>query len=218
MVSKKQRVIFLMPPKTASNSLTDCLRKSEIQFEPLRSKTFPTIHLYLSELASMYNIHNIDEYKIVQIVRDPAHRFASSYFHQMRTLSKVETNLTGMEFEEFAEHFKDCIGEEGDYLKRFFGRTDFMLKSIRSGKSWGTSRLLLAQHQWNDMGADVKIFKLEKIGKDITPLANYLGVDLPQMPNKNSNKKEVNYDELLNENILSIVKEIYEKDYKYFKY
>jgi hypothetical protein len=218
MVSKKQRVIFLMPPKTASNSLSDCLENSEIEFEEFPTNKIPSIHLYLSELAGLHQIDNLDEYKIIQLVRDPAQRFASCYFHQMRSLKGLETNIDGMSLEEFAEHFKDCITKDGNFLKRFFGRLDFMARAIKTGKSWGTSRLLLAQNQWNDVGASVHCLKLEKLSNDITPLADILGVELSDLKKKNTNKKESNYDEILTPEVREIVKEIYAKDYKLFKY
>jgi hypothetical protein len=207
-----------MPPKTASNSLKDCLNQAGVEFEQMIKYNLPDIHLFLSEIVKIYEVDDLSSYKIIQIVRNPYDRFASSYFHQLRILQNIETNLDGLDFREFALHLKDCMLSDKDFLQRFYGRTDFIDKFVFSGKSWAGTRLYLNQHQWTDMDANTKFFKLEDISENINPLSEYLNLELNSLPKKNTNKSEKKYKELLTKEINEIVELIFKKDLEYFNY
>ena len=217
MISEISKVIFLMPPKTASNSIKKSLIESGIT--PIKKETiYPDIHLFLSEIVETYGVKNVNDYKIVQIVRDPQTRFASSYYHQQRILKNIETNLKGLSFEEYTIHLKDCMLSKKDFFERFYGRIDFIQDFIAKGKSWGGTRLYLNQYQWNDLGANVKHFKLEEISKDIKPLSDYLEIDLKPLKSINTNKTPTDYSTLYSEETLGIVNQLFKKDFELFGY
>lgn len=219
MVSKKAKLIFLMPPKTASNSIKECLLDSSINFEPFKKVGHPKIHLFLSELVNLFEIKDIESYKVVQVVRNPDYRYASSYFHQMRMLpNNPKIKIKGMDIEEFSEHFLKSLEFSNNFLQTFYGDTNFILKMVSSGKSWGGSRTYLNQTQWNDLNVDIKYFKLEEISEDIKPLSDYLGIYLPQLEKINTNKSPTNYDDVLTNKVLSIIDKVYEQDFQILHY
>jgi hypothetical protein len=220
MVSTKEKLIFLMPPKTASNSLKECLLDSSLTIEPFNLPyRIPTIHLYLSELVGYYKIEDIENYKVIQVVRDPITRFVSSYFHQLRiTNNNDSVKINDMNLSEFTNHLYTCLTKEGSFLKNFFGDIQFIKKSIMSGKSFGGSRTYLNQHQWNDLGVDMTYVKLEDITNDISLLSKEVGVYLSDLEKKNENKTIVDYDTLITDDIRKTLKEIYRKDFKILGY
>ena len=209
-----------MPPKTASNSIKKALKDSGVEFDKTPYPELPDIHLFLSEILSLYGICpcTLEDYKIVQVVRNPHERFASSYYHQLRILKNIETNLNGLNFEEFTLHLKDSLLSKKEFFERFYGRVDFIEKMINSGKSWGGTRLYLNQTQWDDKGVDIKYFKIENLSNDITPLSEYLGIDLKPLPKVNVHKTSENYDELYNDETRKIVNDIYYNDFQALGY
>jgi hypothetical protein len=219
MVSKKSKLIFLMPPKTASNSLSESLYDSSIDFDELVGFPYPKIHLYLSEIVAAYRIEDIVNYKIIQVTRNPMDRFVSSYFHQMRMIENKPVKISGMDIETYTRHFfKSLIHSEDDFLERFYGNTKFIKNAVLSGNSWGGSRLFLNQHQWNDMDVKVEYFKLEDLKEYTTSLSDYIGVYIPELPEKNTNKKKVDYQSLVTPRIKQIVEFVYEYDYELLNY
>ena len=72
-----------MPPKTASNSIRTTLEEQGVVFLKDTQK-LPQVHLKLSEIINRYDIDNLDDYKIIQIVRNPYSRFVSSFFFQKK--------------------------------------------------------------------------------------------------------------------------------------
>jgi hypothetical protein len=212
MISKKSKIIFLMPPKTASNSLTESLLDSSIKFEEFGpSYRLPKIHLFLSEIVKLFNVQDIENYKVVQLVRDPYHRFASTYFHQIKLLPNKH-HLKRLNFNDFSIHFLNSL-KKGDFLNNFFIGTQFMNKSILSGKSWGGARTYLQQTQWNDLGVDIKYIKLQD-GIDVSEeLTEHLGIYIPEMPLKNVNKNDINYDDILTDEIMDIIYQVYYEDF-----
>jgi hypothetical protein len=216
MISKKSKVIFLMPPKTASNSLKQSLLDSSFNFDKIETNGYPKIHLFLSEILSLSKIDIPEEYKIVQVVRNPFTRFASTYFHQLRLVGE-NSYLKKLSFDDFCEHFYKSINSDY-FLKSFYKNIDFVNQTIRKGKNWGGTRAYLLQTQYNDRKLNVKYFKLEDISKDISQLSEYLDVYLPDMDRINENKTPKDYLSMLSDRTKSIIYEVYEKDFKYLDY
>lgn len=208
-----------MPPKTASNSLSESLYDSSIDFDELVGFPYPKIHLYLSEIVDAYRIKDVENYKIIQVTRNPMDRFISSYFHQMRMIENKSVKISGMNIEQYTRHFfKSLIHSEGDFLENFYGNTKFIKNAVNSGNSWGGSRLFLSQHQWNDMDMNVEYLKLEELQGDTKSLSDLIGVYIPELPVKNTNKKKVDYQSLVTPKIKQIVEFVYEYDYELLKY
>jgi hypothetical protein len=78
MVSKTQKIIFLYPPKTASNSLRVSLNDNGF-IEDTQNDTYltPKLHLKLDEIMVAYDIESLDGYKVIQVTRNPYDRMIS---------------------------------------------------------------------------------------------------------------------------------------------
>lgn len=217
MLSKKHKVIFLMPPKTASQSLRESLLDSSIVFDKIQCR--PNIHLTLSELMKEFKISEsqLSEYKIVQLTRDPYQRFISSYLHQMRLLpARVpDIKIRGMSIDTFSEHLTKCIFKV-NFLNCFYGNTSFIERKIASGKNWAGTRAFMAQTDWNDVGADVKYFKLDDLKDGMDPISDYLGIYLPDMPMKNVSEEKTA--DLYSETVASAVSYIFDIDFQILGY
>lgn len=220
MVSKKEKLIFLMPPKTASNSLTECLLDSSLTFLPFDKQIkIPTIHLYLSELLDYYEIDNWEDYKVIQITREPTIRYISSYFHQIKLIPKTsKTKVKDMSLDEFTQHLYKCLTENKEFISNFYGDYRFIQNAFNSGRSFGGTRTYLNQHQWNDLGADITYIKLEDLTNDVGVLSKEVGVYLPELEKKNTNKKDVDYNSLITKDISDIVNIVYSEDFKKLGY
>lgn len=216
MVSKKSKLIFLMPPKTASNSLEESLLDSSINFDELTGVRYPKIHLFLSELVNAHGIKDVENYKIIQVTREPLDKFVSSYFHQLKISKDINTRFSGMDLHDFAWHFYDCLMDSDNFLESFYGNLQFIQKSVSKGRSWGGTRLYLNQHQWNDLGMPVKYFKLEELQDGLGEISDYIDVYLPDLPTKNvgKNKKDVE----ITDSVKKIVNHIFYDDYKILNY
>jgi hypothetical protein len=217
MVSKKSKLIFLMPPKTASNSLKECLLESSIKLEDFpKDFKYPNIHLYLSELVKVFKIEDLKEYKIIQVCRNPYERFASLYYHNLRMLPENH-KLKKISIEDFAKRlYKSLL--KGNFLDTFYGDKNFILKSIGTGKTWGGARTFLQQIQWCDLPANIKYFKIEDITNSMDSVSDYIGTYLPDMEKRNENKTEVDYNSVLTKEIKEIVQEISFDDFKELEY
>lgn len=190
MVSKKEKLIFLMPPRTASKSIKECLLDCSLDFEPFENTQVDTEHLYLSELVKYFDIDNLTQYKIIQVIRNPFDRFYSSYI-----ASKTELPI-----DFFAERFYKSVvdGKLIDFVKEHY-----------EGDSNSIMRTLLNQTQWNDMKADVLYLKLEDISKDIKTLSDEVGVYLPQLENFNKQDYDcINF----SEKFIQIIEKTYKRD------
>jgi hypothetical protein len=215
MVSKKSKLIFLMPPKTASQSLTESLLDSSIKFDEINIQ-YPKIHLFLSELVEAHDIKNIGEYKIIQVTREPLDKFVSSYFHQLKILRNANSNFSLMDLNDFAWHLHDCLIDSDDFLNSFYGNLKFIKRLISQGKSWGGTRLYLNQHQWNDLSIPIHYFKLEELQDGLEAMSDLVGLYIPDLPTKNvgKNKKDVE----ITDSVKKIVNHIFYDDYKILGY
>jgi hypothetical protein len=219
MVDIENKLIILMPPKTASNSIRQTLQKQGLKFSlPIKKTNSPLIHLKLKEIVDLFEIGNLQEYKIFQIVRNPYERFISSYFHQMRILNNMRSvKFIDFNLNQFSKHLQSTIGSE-NFLKNFYGDTSFIERSIKNGVSWGGSRLFDTQSSWKNLNCDITYFKLEEVSVNIQPISDFLKIPLPKLDVVNSFSNGKNYSELIDTEIKLIIEEIFDEDFKSFQY
>ena len=208
-----------MPPKTASNSIKQTLEKQGINFSnPTKKTTSPIIHLKLIEIVDLFEIDNLEKYKIFQIVRNPYVRFVSSYFHQMRILNNMRSvKFIDFNLNQFSKHLHNTIKSE-NFLKNFYGDTSFIERSIKNGVSWGGSRLYDTQLSWKNLNCDITYFKLEEVSVNIQPISDFLKIPLPKLDVVNSFSDGKNYPKLIDNEIKLIIEEIFAEDIKVFQY
>lgn len=219
MIDKEKKVIVLMPPKTASNSLKQTMETNGFRFfEPIQKVTTPLIHLKLDEVVEIFDVGNLSEYKIMQVTRDPYTRFVSSYFH----LKRITNNVGGLKFSSydfptFTKHFYESINSE-NFIKNFYGNTNFVDHCINNGISWGGSRLFETQKSWNTLGNEIGYFKLENISKDTSSVNEFLSTSFYSISDINKSNLDYKYDSMLTDNIRDIISGIFEEDFIFFNY
>lgn len=210
MVSKDSKLIFLTPPKTASNSLRGSLTlSSKIRFnnfDPSYPK--PNTHLYLSELVENFKIDNIDEYQIIQIYRNPFEKFRSAFYH-FQMLVPSNFKVTKMNLNEFVLHYKDCINSE-DYINCMYDEPNYVHDLIKRRINFGCTRYFVEQHKWNDLNKNVIYLDITKIDE----LSNIIGVEIPKIGRDNIFLGEK---ENFSDFSLDILSKIYEKDFELIK-
>ena len=219
MIDKDKKLIVLMPPKTASNSLKETIEKNGFQFSiPSQKISTPLIHLKLNEIIKIFEVNDLSEYKILQVTRDPYTRFVSSYFHLMRITHNIRLlKFSNYDFPTFTNHFYESIKTE-NFIKNFYGSTSFVDHCINNGISWGGSRLFDTQKSWCDAESNVSYFKLENISKEISPINHFLPAKISFLSNINKSNLEHKYDSMITSKIKDIVLEVFEEDFKFFNY
>jgi len=218
MIDKNKKLIILMPPKTASNSIRVLLEESGFRFHTYDNIGHPSIHLKLSEIVKLNDITNLNSYKIIQITRNPYIRFVSSFFFQKKILpQKYEPIFKYYNLEQFTEHLSNSKNSE-DFIKSFYGDTSFVYNSITNGINWGGSRLYDAQVSWNDLNQNIIYFRLEDIVKDLTPLKEFLRLGSSILPNINSQQLELDYMSLIDSKSLDIISNMFDIDFKTLGY
>lgn len=206
-----------MPPKTASNSIRALLQQFEYVFSPHLKAVLPQIHLRLSEIIDFHDVTDLSEYKIIQITRNPYHRYVSSFFHQNRIIpEKCNFSFKNYNLTEFSKHLLDSK-KSSNFIESFYGDSSFINNSIKRGESWGGSRLFDTQVSWDDIGTNVEYFKLENLTTDISELKNFLGVNLKKLPLINS-WGLTNHMDLITPEIKDIVVELFDEDFTKFNY
>ena len=212
--SLKEKLIFLTPPKCSTYSLSNFLVNSGIKLnEPLNfPKNFPFYHATLSEIVKAYNIISLDEYKIIQITRNPYDRFISSYIHEQKLLKK-SINFDNYIFK--IKKFKYLLPHNvNDFYKNFyktFSYRDFYYNE----NSWGGLRFYFEQNWWNDLNKNIFYFKLEDIKNNSEIFSNFLNIKPLNYPKINSLK----YDHInLNKNQKKEIYNLYKNDFKILNY
>ena len=217
MISKTHNLIVLMPPKTASNSIRTSLENQGVIFHK-DNQTLPQIHLKLSEIIDRYNINKLDDYKIIQIVRDPYLRFISSYFFQKKiTPNNNEVIFRNYDLEEFSTHLLNSK-KTNNFLESFYGDTSFVNHQIKNGISWGGSRFYDTQTSWNDLGEQINYFKLEEISNNTNKIKELTNLPIVGLTHLNSQNLSIDYNELITPKIKDIVIELFEEDFTTFGY
>jgi hypothetical protein len=219
-ISKKNKLIFLLPPKTGSTSLQSCLVSSNILCDSIIEKpNHPTIHLLLSETLKAYNIKidELNQYKIIQVTRNPYDRFVSAVYHQNIITKK---NYTVSEYlEELNKYLNLLPNNEDLYYEKFYG-TILHKENNFKNNHWGGLRFWFKQEWWNDIGADVNYFKLESITKNLEELSEFINIKLVNFPyirpgdSNRNNKYEKYFDETTQINF----EKLYNSDIEKFNY
>jgi hypothetical protein len=218
MIDKNKKTIVLMPPKTASNSIRVLLEQFGYVFFKDSKINYPQIHLKLSEIVELYDIRNLDDYKIIQVVRNPYSRFISSYFFQKKIIPDwVDVKFKNFDLNSFSNHLLESKNTD-DFVLNFYGNNSFVNDCIQSGKSWGGVRFYDKQVDWNDVGVDVKYFKLEELSKETEQLQSYLNLPNGKLPKVNSQELVFDYFELLTPDVKDIVVKLFEEDFEKFDY
>lgn len=219
MIDKDKKLIVLMPPKTASNSLKETIEKNGFQFSiPSQKISTPLIHLKLNEIIKIFEVNDLSEYKILQVTRDPYIRFVSAYFHLMRiTHNGRLLKFSNYDFPTFTNHFYESIKTE-NFIKNFYGNTSFVDHCINNGISWGGSRLFDTQKSWGESEFNISYFKLESISKEISPINDFLSTEIFLLSNINKSNLEHKYGLMLTPKIKDIILEVFEEDFKFFNY
>jgi hypothetical protein len=219
MISKEQKIISLMPPKTASNAIRETLENNGVVFSvPIQKKLTPIIHLKLDEIVNLYDIQSLDEYKIFQIVRNPYHKFISGYYHQMRISPPgkgykfIDYNIT-----QFANHLYNSKKSK-NFLEEFYGDTSFVYSHINSGLNWGGSRFFDTQSSWKNIDCNVKYFKLEEIKDNLSPIGEFLKLPLITLNKVNFGPRLKNHSDSIDSECKEIIDELFNDDFVNFGY
>jgi hypothetical protein len=75
----------------------------------------------------------------------------------------------------------------------------------------------MAQADWNDLGAEIKHFKLEDIKDSMESISDYLGIYLPDMAQKNVSTTEKSPD-MYSQFVYDTVTYLYRIDFETFGY
>ena len=219
MISKERKLIILLPPKTASTSIEDAFKKSEIKFDnPNKIVDYPTLHLKLSEICETHNIQNPEEYKIIQFTRNPYYRFVSSYYHLIKiTPNYKEIIFNGMNFDEFVFHIDKCKSSE-NFIKEFFGDDSHYYENLRKKKSWSGVRMFDEQIMHNDIGSKINYFKIENLSKNLKIVSDLISIEIGPVRNLNRNPIDINYDNLLDSECKEIIYKNFISDFKVLGY
>lgn len=203
-----------MPPKTASNSIKTLLEQfGYVFFKDLKKINYPQIHLKLSEIIEIYDVSDLNEYKIIQVVRNPYHRFISSFFFQKKIIPVgYSIKFENFNLNQFSNHLLESKNTI-DFVSNFYGDISFVNDCIQSGRSWGGTRFYDKQVDWNDVGAEVKYFKLEELSIDTIKLQSYLNLPNKNLPKVNSQELVFDYLELITPEIKDVIIKLFEEDF-----
>lgn len=214
--SKKEKLIFLATAKAGSTSLNKLLQSSNITAsKPVIEVPSILYHPTLSEICYSYDISpdELDEYKIIQIVRNPYDRFIASYYSQLKIfqpLPNLETVVSNLEKSKFL-----LPKDEDLFYASFYGSLDYKSFSLTQTNSWGGMRFWYEQNYWNNLNADINVFKLEDLTKDSRPLTDLIGMQPLDFPVER--KGEYNKPKLSKE-LKTKIYTLYQKDFKLYKY
>ena len=206
-----------MPPKTASNSIRTTLEEQGVVFLKDTQK-LPQVHLRLSEIINRYGINNLDDYKIIQIVRNPYSRFVSSFFFQKKIIpNNYNVIFKDYSLEEFSTHLLKSK-KTNNFVESFYGDTSFVNQQINNGISWGGTRFYDTQTSWNDLGGKINHFKLEEFSNNINKIKELIDLPISNLSHVNSQNLNLNYFSLITPKVKNIIIELFEEDFDTFGY
>lgn len=221
IISKKHKIILITPPKTGTHSITNYIQSAGIESDtPVNSVNYPIYHLRLSEICKVYNIpyDDLNNFKILQCVRNPYNRMVSAWLHQMDILdSKIEFVQLLNNVKKNKHLLPNNIDE---FYVSFYGDIEHKYKSFKLG-NWGGSRFYFEQNWFNDINANIKYFKLENLQNSTKELSEYLNIKISEFPHINKNIKDISeskYKLFYNNIEKDMVGEMYNNDIKMFDY
>jgi hypothetical protein len=221
IISKKHKIILITPPKTGTHSITQYLKNSDIETEiPIVLVDYPLYHLTLSEICEVWNISydDLNNYKILQCVRNPYNRIISAWLHQTYILNQ-KINFIDL-LNKVKEHKHLLPNNIDDFYVLFYGNIEHKYKSFSLG-NWGGLRFYFEQNWFNNIGADVRYFKLEDIKISTEELSDYLDIKILPFPHINKNTTsttEKDYKSYYTDIEKNMVDEMYINDIKLFDY
>lgn len=219
-ISKKHKLIFLSPPKTGSTSLSWCLISSKILVDSvINIQNHPTKHLLLSETLKAYDIKitELNQYKIIQITRNPYDRFVSAVYHQNINFKK---NYTVSEYlEKLNKYFYLLPNNEDLFYEKFYEMSPHKVRELNY-KERANSLFWFKQEWWNDVGVDVNYFKLESIKENLGELSEFINIKLPDFPHARPEESNRNnkYEKYFDETTRVDFEKLYISDLKKFNY
>jgi hypothetical protein len=206
-----------MPPKTASNSIRTTLEEQGVVFLKDTQK-LPQVHLKLSEIINRYDIDNLDDYKIIQIVRNPYSRFVSSFFFQKKIIpNNYNVIFRDHSLEEFSTHLLKSK-KTNNFVESFYGDTSFVNNQINNGISWGGTRFYETQTSWNDLDKKINYFKLEEFSNNADRIKELINLPISNLSHVNSQNLNLNYINLITPNVKNVIIELFEEDFDTFGY
>jgi len=206
MICKKNRVVFLFNPKTGTNSIHYIFKTKNPSLDfgkiPERYKTYEVMrngHLHLP-LSKIVEIHpdigeEIREYKIASFYRDPIDRFLSGMDWHTRKYPEIVTpEMTVKEYIEypmaFVHQYPFLTDRSTPYQERHFDGIDL---------DW----TLLNYHDFEN-----EVLRLADMFK--------ISLNKSEIVRKNEGTTRKYIDDLTQEEI-SMIKEIYVRDYEYLE-
>lgn len=219
MISIEKKLILLIPPKTASISITDAFKRSGINFsEPIKIVDYPEFHPRLSEICEIYDVENFQDFKIVQFTRNPYYRFVSSYYQLLRIVpNNKDIIFNGMNFKEFVFHMDRCKSSN-NFVKEFFGDDSHYQENLRLKKSWSGVRMFDEQVKHNDLNAEINYFQIEDLSNNIKKVSNFISTEIKQPFNLNHNPIRVDYESLLDLESKEIIFKNFKSDFENLGY
>jgi len=221
IVSESKKIILITPPKCGTHSIIKYLNDANIKTDKSTiNVNYPAYHLRLSEICKVYDIKHSDlnNFKILQCVRNPYNRIVSAWLHQMIILNK---KIDFLELLDKLKKNKNLLPNNVDiFYKNFYGNIEHKHKSFKNG-NWGGLRFYFEQNWFNDVNANVKYFKIETLKYSTKELSDFLDIETNVFPHENKNKFnkiETSYKEFYNNECMNIVNEIYEKDINLYNY
>ena len=220
MVLRDKKIIFLLPSKTGSSSLTQMFKDKGIDFELCYGHKHP----FLSEVLKYNKISDFYNYKIYQLCRNPIDRLVSAYYFQRQIIKDKEKykEFFNLDFNQFIKLITDNTHHLPDHTNRFcfnvFKDMDFGKKTSPTG--YGV-RFYLPQVKWNDYGLKINYLKLEDLSKDCSILSEILDTNIEfEFPivNETKDKTDQPYISLYNSESLELVKNTYKEDFKILQY
>jgi hypothetical protein len=219
MISVKDKIILLLPPKTGSTSLRTCFTMSNVKFDvPIIKPDFPYYHLTLSELLLYHSIkiNEIKNYKIIQITRNPYDRFISAWKHHNR-LTKKNISLDTI-IKDLVENYHLLLNNNDLFYVNFYGSINHKEAAFKKN-NWGGIRFWYAQSWWNDLDANVHHYKLEDLSKNTDHLSDLIGISLKQLPHMRQGNISYNdYSSCFTSNVKNFINEKYTEDIIKFEY
>lgn len=220
MVLKEKKVIFLLPSKTGSTSLTQMLKDNDVEFKlSPRHK-----HPFLSEVLRSNRIEDFYNYKVYQLCRNPIDRLVSAYYFQRQIIEQKEKykDFFNLNFNQFVKLITSNTHHLPDHVNKFcynvFQDIDF--GKHKSPNGYGV-RFYLPQVKWNDVGMKIKYIKLEDMSKDCSILSEILDTEINfELPKVNITKEKTQqpYIGMYNDESLELVKNTYKEDFKILQY